>query len=88
MWEKQAIDHLNIFNSMLDACKDVDPVSNFHTMVLICDTSSLFGLTLFKDYLINYVECDILVKDVTTVKNATVIGTTTYKFENTKGDDV
>ena len=31
---QQAMDHLNIFKSKLDCCKDVDPVATFHNIML------------------------------------------------------
>ena len=39
---QKAVDHLNIFDSTLDACKDVNPVTTFHTMVLICYNGASF----------------------------------------------
>ena len=32
---QQAVDSLNIFNSPLDACKDMNPFPNFQTMMLV-----------------------------------------------------
>ena len=49
------MDCLNIFNSTLYACKDVDPVATFQTIILVYDTSASFVLTLFKAAFVYYV---------------------------------
>ncbi len=49
---------------------------------------ALFGLTLFWSNFINYVECGILVHDVTKVDKVIGIGTTLHKFTNTDGNPV
>ena len=67
---QQAVDRLNLFKSTLYACKDVNPVGNFQTMMLEWNTGASFGLTEFKDNFVDYVECDIPVKDVNKVKSS------------------
>ena len=50
------------------------------TMILVWETGALYGLTLFSSDFIDYVECDILVKDVAKVNRVIKIGTTLDKF--------
>ncbi len=52
------------------------------TLILIWDTGALFGLTPFCSDFIDYVECDIPVRDVTKVNKVIGIGTTIHKFTN------
>ena len=58
------------------------------TTMLIWDTGASFALTSFKSNSIDYVKCNIPVKNVTKV--ITVIGfrTTIHKFVDTNGKDV
>jgi hypothetical protein len=58
------------------------------TLILIWDRGTLFGLTPFHSYFSDYVECDILVWDVTKVNKVIAIGTTIHKFTDTKGNPV
>ena len=50
------------------------------TMRLVCDTGASYGLTPFRSDFIDYVECAILVKDVTKVNRVIGIGTNIHKF--------
>ncbi len=52
-------------------------------LILIWDTGASFGLTPFFSDFIDYVECDIPVKDVTKVNKFIGIGTTVCKFMDT-----
>ena len=56
--------------------------------MLIWDTGASFGLTPFRSDFIDYVPCDIPVKDVTKVNRVVGIGTTLHKFYNTRGEEV
>jgi hypothetical protein len=58
------------------------------TLILIWDTGALFGLTPFRSDFIDYVECDILVQDVTKVNKVIGIGTTIHKFTDINGNPV
>ena len=78
---QKAMGCLNIFNSTLDACKDVDPVSTFQTIVLSWYNGALFGLTPFKADFFGYVECDIPVKNVTKANKVVGIVTTIHNFK-------
>ncbi len=57
-------------------------------MIFIWDTGASFGLTPFRSNFIDYVQCDIPVKDVTKVNRVIGIGTTLNKFFYTKGKEV
>ena len=55
------------------------------TLMLIWDTGASYGLTPFRSDFIDYVKCDIPVKDVTKVNKVIGIGTTLHKFTDTNG---
>ena len=57
-------------------------------LVLIWDTGESFGLTPFRNDLIDYAEADIPVKDVTNINRVIGIGTTIHKFQNNKGKGI
>ena len=54
--------------SSLDTCKYEDTVDTFQNMMLVQDTGDLSALELFKPDVIDYMECDIPVKDVSNIK--------------------
>ena len=58
------------------------------TLILIWDTGGSAGLTPFRSDFIDYVECDIEVRDVTKVNKVIGIGTTLHKFVDAAGKDV
>ena len=49
-------------------------------LVLIWDTGASYGLTPFRSDFIDYVKCEIPVRDVTKVNTVVGIGTTLHKF--------
>ena len=53
-------------------------------MVLVWDTGASYGLTPSRSYFIDYVRCDIPVKDVTKVNRVIGIRTTLHKFIENK----
>jgi hypothetical protein len=57
-------------------------------LILIWDTDGSAGLTLFRSNFIDYVECDIDVRNVTKVNKVIGIGTTLHKFVDVAGNDV
>ncbi len=59
-----------------------------HHLILIWYTGGSFGLTPFWSDVIDYVECESLVRDVTKVKKVIRIGTTIHKFTDTDGKPV
>jgi len=58
------------------------------TLILIWNTGASFGLMPFRSDFIDYVECDIPVRDVTKVNRVVGIGNTIHKFMNTNGNPV
>ena len=58
------------------------------TLIFIWDTGGSAGLTPFCSDFIDYVECDIEVRDVTKVNKVIGIGTTLHKFVDAAGKDV
>jgi len=55
------------------------------TLILIWNTGASFGLMPFRSDFIDYVECDIPVRDVTKVNRVVGIGNTIHKFISTDG---
>ena len=77
------------FVGILGGLHKVQPSSaNVKNTVLIWDTGASFGLTPFRSDFIDYVKCDIQVKDVTKVNTVIGIGTTINKFRDANGQDV
>jgi hypothetical protein len=67
------------------------PVSDHldpRTLILIWDTGGSAGLTPFRSDFIDYVECDIDVRDVTKINKVVGIGTTLHKFVDNVGNKV
>jgi hypothetical protein len=58
------------------------------TLILIWNTGASFGLMPFRSDFIDYVECDIPVRDVTKVNRVVGIGNTIHKFMDTNGNPV
>ena len=58
------------------------------TLILIWDTGASAGLTPFCSDFIDFVECEIDVRDITKVNKAVGIGTTLHRFVDTSGNDV
>jgi hypothetical protein len=94
----RSIDHeMNIFSCIarvvalwgaFENCSVGGATKDPHTLILIWDTGALFGLTPFRSDFIDYVECDILVQDVTKVNKVIGIRTTIHKFTDTNGNPV
>jgi hypothetical protein len=57
-------------------------------MPLVWDTGASLGLTPYRADFFDYVEVNILVRDVTKTNYVVGIGTVIYKFQNDKGEDV
>ena len=56
------------------------------TLILIWDTGASASLTPFLSDFIDYVKCDIDVRDITEVNKVVGIGTTLYRFVDIKGN--
>ena len=57
-------------------------------MMLVWDTGASYGLTSFRSDFIDYVECNITVKDVNKVNRVIGIRTTLHKFIESNGQGV
>jgi hypothetical protein len=66
-------------------CPDKHTPLDPKTLMLIWDTGTSYGLTPFRSNFVDYVKCDIAVKDVTKVNKVIGIGTTLHKFTDTNG---
>ena len=62
----------------------LDPKS----LILIWETGASYGLTPFRSDFIDYVKCEIPVRDVTKVNTVVGIGTTLHKFTDINGNPV
>ena len=58
------------------------------TLMLIWDTGASAGLTPFHSNFIDYVKCEIDVRDISNVNKVIGIGTMLHRFVDTKGNDV
>ncbi len=58
------------------------------SLILIWDTGTSYGLTPFRSDFIDYVKCEIPVRDVTKVNTVVGIGTTLHKFTDINGNPV
>ena len=58
------------------------------SLILIWDTGTSYGLTPFRSDFIDYVKCEIPVRDVTKVNTVVGIGTTLHKFIDINGNPV
>ena len=57
-------------------------------LILIWDAGASYGLTTFRSNSVDYVQCDIPVKDVTNINTVIGIGTGLHKFMNSNGKEV
>jgi len=90
--------HVRQINSALDRVAHLRGTYDMHeavpgrldpkTLMLIWDTGGSAGLTPFRSDFIDYVECEIDVRDVTKVNKVIGIGTTLHKFMDDGGNDV
>ena len=58
------------------------------TLILIWDTGASAGLTTFCSNFIDYIKCEIDVREITKVNKGVGIGTTLHRFVDTKGNAV
>ena len=61
---------------------------SFENTPLVRDTGASLGLTPYRTNFFDYVEVNILVKDVTKMNYVVGIGTVIYKFQNDKDKDL
>ena len=85
---KLALDQFALLRGTYEMHKSVSSHLDPKTLILIWDTGGSAGLTPFRSDFIDYVECDIDVRDVTKVNKVIGIGTTLHKFVDGAGNDV
>jgi hypothetical protein len=85
---KLALDRVALLRGTFEMHQSVPGHLDPKTLILIWDTGGSAGLTPFRSDFIDYVECDIDVRDVTKVNRVIGIGTTLHKFVDGSGNDV
>jgi hypothetical protein len=85
---KSALDRVALLHGTYEMHQSVSDHINPKTLILICDTGGSAGLTPFRSDFIDYVECDIDVRDVTKVNKVIGVGTTLHKFVDVAGNNV
>ena len=76
----------NIMGSANKMQRVLPSTPSYKSTALIWDTRASFGLTSFRCDLVDCVECDIPLKDITKINRVVGIGTTLHKFQHTNGD--
>ena len=64
---QQSVSHQNTVRSMLESSPNKNIPASFSEIVLAWDPGASYGLTPFQSDFVDYVECNIPVKDVTKV---------------------
>ena len=85
---KSALDRVALLRGTFEMHQSDQSPLDPKTLILIWDTGASAGLTPFRSDFIDYVECEIDVRDITKVNKVIGIGTTLHKFVDIKGNDV
>ena len=85
---KSALDRVALLRGTFEMNQSTSGHLDPKTLILIWDTGGSAGLTPFRSDFIDYVECDIDVRDVTKVNKVIGIGTTVHKFVDGAGNDI
>jgi hypothetical protein len=85
---KSALDQVALLHGTLEMHQSAPDCLNPKTLILIWDTGASAGLTPFQSDFIDYVECEIDVRDITKVDKVVGIGTTLNKFVDNNGNHV
>ena len=85
---QQAVSRQNAVRSMLESSPNQNIPASSKEMVLAWDTGASYGLTPFRSDFVDYVECNIPVKDVTKVNTVIGIGTTLHRFVDENNQEV
>ncbi len=83
-----ALDQVALLRGTYEMHQSVPDHLDPKTLILFWDTGGSAGLTPFCSNFINYVECDIDVRDVTKVNKVIGICTTLHKFVDVAGNNV
>jgi hypothetical protein len=85
---KSALDRVALLCGTYEMHQSVSDHIDPKTLILIWDTGGSAGLTPFRSDFIDYVECDIDVRDVTKVNKVIDVGTTLHNFLYIAGNNV
>jgi hypothetical protein len=85
---KLALDRVALLGVIYEMHQSVSDQIDPKMLILIWDTGGSAGLTPFRSDFIDYVECDIDVRDVTKVNKVIGVGITLHKFVNIAGNYV
>jgi len=85
---KLALDRVALLRGAFEMHQSAPDRLNPKTLILIWDTGASAGLTPFRSDFIDYVECEIDVRDITKVNKVVGIGTTLHKFVDNNGNHV
>jgi hypothetical protein len=85
---KSALDRVALLRGAFELHESVPGRLDPKSLILIWDTGGSAGLTPFRSDFIDYVECEIDVRDVTKVNKVIGIGTTLHKFIDASGTAV
>lgn len=83
---QQTLDRLNALRAL--ECNHCPSKADVLATPCVWDTGASNGLTPFRSDFIDYVECDIPVKDVSKVNKVVGFGTVLTRFRDVNGDDV
>ena len=85
---KSALDQVALLCGTFEMHQSAPDRLNPKTLILIWDTGASAGLTPFCSDFIDYVECEIDVRDITKVNKVVGIGTTLHKFVDNNGNHI
>ena len=85
---KQVVARATVLRSVMESSPFYRVSHNRRSMPLVWDTGASFGLTPYRSDFMDYVECNIPVKDVSKTNTVIGIGTTLHKFIDTNGQVV
>ncbi len=85
---KLALNQIDLLRSTFEMHHSASDRLDPKTFIFIWHTGASAGLTPFYSNFIDYVECEIDVRDISKVNKVIGIGTTLHRFVDTNGNDV
>ncbi len=85
---KLALDQVALLCGTFEMQQSAPDRLNPKSLILIWDTRASAGLTPFQNDFIDYVKCEIDVRDITKANKVVGIGTTLHKFVDNNGNHV
>jgi hypothetical protein len=85
---KLALDQVALLRGTFEMHQSAPDRLNPKTLILIWDTGASAGLMPFRSDFIDYVECELDVRDITKVNKVVGIGTTLHKFVDNNGNHI